>query len=343
LNQLSKNDSHSQYQYQLPQLGDDIRFPRDHQPHKNYRHEWWYLTANLTTAKGQQLSTQFTLFRSAVNQRHWYFAHGALSDSKRHLNALRNGREDFGNVTIAANPFVAKIDDWLWQSSAQLLPATLSYGDDKDPTNEWQVKLSLTNSGKANSSKANSQRNGLDLKVPFFLQGEQGYSRKHAKLNIASHYYSQPFIEVTGEVLWQGQWQQVTGQAWFDREWGSQLLAPDQQGWDWFSLRLNQDTALMVYRIRSTVDDYIYANLMFRGGSSKILSAAEIKITTAAAANAVYPNSFRLVITSQQIDIEVKIVNDQQINRFGIEYFEGMATFSGSHQGRGFVEMTGYR
>ena len=28
--------------------------------------------------------------------------------------------------------------------------------------------------------------------------------------------------------------------------------------------------------------------------------------------------------------------------RFGIEYFEGMVTFSGSHQGKGFVEMTGY-
>jgi predicted secreted hydrolase len=29
--------------------------------------------------------------------------------------------------------------------------------------------------------------------------------------------------------------------------------------------------------------------------------------------------------------------------RFGIEYFEGMVTFTGSHQGRGFLEMTGYQ
>ncbi len=35
-----------------------------------------------------------------------------------------------------------------------------------------------------------------------------------------------------------------------DREWSSQPLAPDQTGWDWFSLHLNSGEKLMLYRLR---------------------------------------------------------------------------------------------
>lgn len=316
--------------YELPEPGNIISFPRDHQPHMSFHHEWWYLTANLQTDSGQKLAVQWTLFRTATNQRHWYFAHAALADTRQHLSAFRNGREEFGNVTITSKPFTAQIDDWSWQSSADLLPATLLFGDDKHNDQSWQVQLSLSSSV-------------LNKKSPFFLQGEQGFSRKHPSLNIASHYYSQPFIDVSGRILWQGKWQNVTGHAWFDREWGSQMLAPEQQGWDWFSLRLNQETALMVYRIRSNIKDYVYGNLMYRNGSSKILTSDEIKLISTAGESDIYPGGFKLTIEPEGVDIEIKIVNDQQIIRFDIEYFEGMATFTGSHQGEGFVEMTGYR
>jgi predicted secreted hydrolase len=336
LTRLAQQDD----RYEQPKPENIISFPRAHNPHKNYRHEWWYLTVNLQTDSGQSLAAQWTLFRTAANQRHWYFAHGALADTKQHLTAFRDGREEFGNITIITKPFAAQIDDWAWQSSADLLPATLHFGDDKRGDESWQVQLSLIssvlNSRELNSSASNK-------KPPFFLHGDQGFSRKHPSLNVASHYYSQPFIDVSGRVLWQGKWQNVTGKAWFDREWGSQLLASDQQGWDWLSLRLDQDTALMVYRIRSNIEDYVYGSLMYRNGSSQTLSADEIEIITTAGEGDTYPSGFKLIIEREGVDIEIKIVNDQQINRFGIEYFEGMASFTGSHRGEGFVEMTGYR
>lgn len=319
--------------YQLAKAGKIIKFPDDHLPHLGYRHEWWYLTANLHTDTGEVFAAQWTLFRTAVNQRHWYFAHAALGDIRLHESAFRHGRSEFSNVTITDKPFSAHIDEWLWQSSADLLPAKLTFGEQSS----WQAELFLTSS----LSMPPVLNNSVASSAHFFLQGEQGYSRKHPKLNIGSHYYSQPFIDVSGRVLWQGQWKNVTGTAWFDREWGSQLLAPDQLGWDWFSLHLDNDTALMVYRMRSTIQDYSYGNLMYRDGSSKKLSGEEI-ILTATAQGKNYPSQFSVVIESEAIDINLKVVNESQINRFGIEYFEGMATFSGSHQGKGFVEMTGY-
>lgn len=331
LTRLAEQDA----RYDLPKPENLLRFPDAHSPQKNYRHEWWYLTANLKTEDGQRLALQWTLFRTSEAERHWYFAHGAMADTKQHLNAFRNGREEFGNVTFTVNPFSAQIDDWEWRSSADFLPATLKFGDVQSTEANWQAELSLTSSM--------LKQPNITLKLPFFLQGKQGFNRKHATLNIASHYYSQPFIDVDGRIFWQGKWQSVSGYAWFDREWGSQFLAPDQRGWDWFSLRLDPNTALMVYRIRSHIEDYIYGNLMYRNGRSQILSSDDIELISITNADDTYPSVFKLIIVANDVDIEVKIVNKKQINQFGIEYFEGMATFTGSHQGEGFVEMTGYR
>jgi predicted secreted hydrolase len=341
-----KELAEDQQQYKQASAGNKIVFPEAHSPHKDYRHEWWYLTANLTSESGQRFASQWTLFRSAVNNRHWYFAHAALADTREHLSEFRHGREEFGNVEVSDSPFRAVIDEWIWQSSAQLLPAQLSYGsanygssnkqpestavtppvlesDHLDPQS-WQVELSLS------SSK------------PFYLHGDKGFSKKHRSENIASHYYSQPFIDVKGKILWQGKWQSVTGHAWFDREWGSSMLAQDQQGWDWFSLRLSEDKALMIYRIRSSKDDFLYGSLMHSNGDIDTLAIKDIKLQSRTLSKLGYPQGFTLKVKSQGIDLNVDIINNKQIMRFGIEYFEGMVNFNGSHIGQGFVEMTGY-
>ncbi len=312
-------------EFEQPSKRNTIAFPQAHAPHKSYQQEWWYLTANLTTEDGQSIATQWTLFRRAVEDKHWYFAHAALADKDNHKSAYRDGREELGNVSIKVEPFEAKIDNWTWQSTSDFLPAQLSYGSSEQEG--WQVKLNL------------------DEQLKFFLQGEQGFSQKHHILDIASHYYSQPFIEVSGEVFWQEKWQKVSGKAWLDREWGSQMLAPDQQGWDWFSLRLDEQTALMVYQIRSTEQKYLYGSLMKTDGSIRTLLAQELSVIQNDdnhLTQGSYPRSFTISIPDEQIDITVDVVNENQIMRFGIEYFEGMVTFSGSHQGEGFLEMTGY-
>ncbi len=351
--------------FEKPTRNNVIEFPAAHAPQKAYQQEWWYLTANLTTESGEALATQWTLFRRGVESKHWYFAHAALADAKQHQSEFRSAREELGNLTItsavtAAEAFNAKIDDWQWQATRGLLPANLHYGNFvnldvnlgansnkrntstgavKDNTRDkklWQVNLDLT-----------LDENSITASKPhFFLQGDNGFSQKHQSLDIASHYYSQPFINVSGEVYWQNKWQKVTGNAWFDREWGSQMLAEDQQGWDWFSLRLNEHTALMVYRIRSTDKDYLYGSLMQRDGSMRTLSSADIVIKSSFSsqlvANAEYPDAFSIKIAQAGIDIDVKVINKNQLMRFAIEYFEGMVSFSGSHQGQGFLEMTGY-
>lgn len=310
--------------YQQVSTGNKLVFPRDHWPHPDFHHEWWYLNASLTTNSGQLLAAQWTLFRTSANKRHFYFAHAALADEQQHHSALRHGRVEFNNVSITQHPFSAVIDDWSWQSKSELLPATLTFGNEHQQP-QWQAMLELTSTS------------------PFFLQGQQGYSQKHPQPDIASYYYSQPFINVSGRVFWQGQWQKVSGNAWFDREWGSKMLGPDQLGWDWFSLRLTKSTTLMIYRLRSNLDDYISGSIMHKNGDMVTLSAADIELNTLNDKKQPYPVGFILSIPTQAINIELHTINKKQLMSFGIEYFEGMVSFSGSHQGRGFLEMTGYR
>jgi predicted secreted hydrolase len=350
--------------FEQPTKDPVIIFEQAQAPHKNFQQEWWYLTANLTTESGDELAAQWTLFRRAVEDKHWYFAHAALADANQHQSAFRSGREELGNVEITTQPFKAVIDSWQWQSTEGLLPANLRYGnaniDQPSLANKSIVQQPMSNKPIVVALAEQVQRWQVNLnlsldealigKTPYFLQGENGFSQKHHTLAIASYYYSQPFINVSGEVFWQNKWQKVTGNAWFDREWGSQMLAEDQQGWDWFSLRLNENTALMVYRIRSDIQDYLYGSIMRRDGSIKTLSSSDISLTRIKAStkpqssgeSSRYPEQFSIVITQDDIDIEVSVINNKQIMRFGIEYFEGMVTFSGSHQGSGFLEMTGY-
>ncbi|WDE12750.1 lipocalin-like domain-containing protein [Thalassomonas haliotis] len=310
-------------QYQAVTRNHKVRLPEDHWPHPLFQHEWWYLNALLSTTGGQQISAQWTLFRTAHKKRHWYFAHAALANKQTHKTSFRQGRREFNNVAIRHYPFSAVIDDWSWQSSGELLPATLIFGDQGEQT--WQAILNLS------SAK------------PFFLQGEQGYNPRHQQEDIASYYYSQPFIQITGKIWWQGRWQQVHGDAWFDREWGSKMLTDDQLGWDWFSLRLTHNSRLMVYRLRSSKEDFISGSLMHRNGEIKTLTAQEIRLSSEKTEQQAYPEAFTLSIPTQGIDIRIEAVNKQQILSFGIEYFEGMVSFHGSHRGKGFLEMTGYR
>ena len=51
----------------------------------------------------------------------------------------------------------------------------------------------------------------------------------------------------------------MQGASWMDHEFSTDSLAPDEVGWDWLSIQLNDNTELMLYRLRhkdGTADPY---------------------------------------------------------------------------------------
>ncbi|PTY37207.1 hydrolase [Saccharospirillum sp. MSK14-1] len=246
-----------------------IEFPTDHLPHPDFRIEWWYLTANLTDADGESWGLQWTLFRQAMTpnadpggwaSKQVWMAHAALSTPTGHRYAERFARGGIGQAGVALNDtgdFNAWLDDWQWTGTAgSLFPGTLDLAFDA-------INLDIT----------------LNSTTPWVLQGEAGYHQK-SDLGQASHYYSQPHIQIDGELTVDGETFTVSGPGWLDREWSSQPLAPNQPGWDWFSLHLNDGSALMVYQLRNdNGEPWINGTWVDADGRSQSLERGAIELT----------------------------------------------------------------
>ncbi|WP_375750393.1 lipocalin-like domain-containing protein [Vibrio sp. HN007] len=336
---VGQGEPEQQIQYEPVVKGKHFIFPEDHLAHPGFRQEWWYLTANLQTEDGRKLGIQWTQFRMALGTKevakqtpnHWranqvYLAHSAVTDSERHLASEKWSRQHKELAGVSGNPFTVWIDDWRWQSEGEkLLPAILSV----DST-EFSYELALTGD------------------KPLQFQGENGFSIKSADGSVASYYYSQPFIKVNGSVQVQDEQLEVTGNAWLDREWSSQFLTDDQQGWDWFSLRLSDGSTLMLFQLRSANEDmehFYSAKRMFPDGSGYSIDSSDVSmqvIKQQSIEGRDYPVGWQIEIPQEKISLRTRPLNPKAKMPLSIPYWEGPILISGSHSGEGYMELTGY-
>lgn len=313
--------------FSVPTPDPDFIFPKDHGAHPDYRIEWWYLTANLTDATGTPYGLQWTLFRSALapttrvgwDDPQLWMGHAAVTTPDMHFVTERLARGGIGQAGVTADPFAAWIDDW-----------QLSGFDD----------ATLTASG---------PDFGYDMALhatgPLVRQGIDGYSMKSAS-GQASYYYSQPFYEIAGTLHLPDRDVVVSGTAWLDREWSSQPLAGDQNGWDWFSLSFDSGARMMGFQLRqSDGSAYTSATWIAPDGTPTpypdgALIATPLDNTTVA--GRVLPTRWRLELPAQDVDVIATAVNTQAWMATSVPYWEGPVTISGSGTGVGYLEMTGY-
>ena len=317
-----------------PEPGRSLVFPVDHGPHTDFRIEWWYLTANLTGADGAEYGAQWTLFRTAIapnDAAGWqspqlWMGHAALTSATTHVFAERLARGGIGQAGVTNSPFEAWIDDW------QMISRAVPGADEVS-------MLDLTV-----AAKGFSYALSLQAKGPVVAQGDQGFSVKSAS-GQASHYYSQPFYAVTGQITVDGKPIAVTGQAWLDHEWSSQPLAADQTGWDWVSLAFDDGARMMGFRLRDASDGFTSATWIDADGTPTPIPSGALKLTplrTDAVAGRNVPVEWRVELPAKAVDIIIRTLNPQAFMDTSVPYWEGPIRFDGSHQGRGYLEMTGY-
>ena len=316
--------------------GKRFAFPADHGPHPDFRIEWWYVTANLTDSSGAAYGAQFTLFRQALtpgageegwaNQQIW-MAHAAVTRADTHRTSETFARGGVGQAGAVAEPFAAWIDSWAMRGL--------------DGFNAEKVSpLELTATGKDFAYTFH-----LESDRPLVLQGDGGYSKKSEREQ-ASYYYSQPFFGVTGRLAIDDKEVAVTGKAWMDREWSSQPLAGDQDGWDWFALHFATGEKLMLYRMRQK-DGRHYASgtWIMPDATTRQLGPAELRMTAAAPIDIdghKLPVQWRVEIPSLNVTIDTMPLNPKAWMGTSFAYWEGPIRFTGSHSGIGYLELTGY-
>lgn len=324
-------------------------FPNDHGIHPDFRIEWWYLTANLKDEQGQDWGMQWTLFRQSMDTKPvlkgWssnqlWMAHAAITTPAGHIHEQRFARGGINQagVTVATRAelnqqagenFEVWIDDWTWlATSANPFPSVLTFSI-------GETKLSLN----------------MSSTTPWVLNGDKGYSQKSGQ-GQASYYYSQPHIDVKGSVIKNGKSTKLSGHAWLDREWSSQPLSANQQGWDWFSLHLNSDAALMVYRLRQTDGNHwLSGSWINANGQSQSLGPDDIKITEldrrwvkAGDKEVKLPLQWKIELPNVGVgkQWEVEALYDQQWMDTQFPYWEGVVNIDGGQAGVGYMELTGY-
>jgi predicted secreted hydrolase len=322
-----------------------FRFPADHGPHPEYRSEWWYYTANVRADDGRRFGFQLTFFRFALTPKAtlrtsaWgtnqvYMAHFAVTDvaGRRFHAAERFGRGALDLAGARAAPYRVWLGSWEARADGTAFPLVLRAADGGYGIDMWLAR------GK-----------------PVVANGEAGLSRKSADPGNASYYYSIPRMPVSGRIATpDGAWQ-VEGAAWFDREWSSSALAPDQIGWDWFALQLSDGRDLMIYRLRTRdggTDPHSAGTLVEADGRSRSLIARDFLLDeldhwSSPRGEARYPSRWRVRVPSAAIDVEITPeLADQELD-LAFRYWEGASRVAGVSAdaevtGQGHVELTGY-
>jgi predicted secreted hydrolase len=334
----------AQYRTALP--GYHYSFPRDHFNHPEFQTEWCYFTGNVKSPS-RRFGFELTFFRQGVDRNTktpgpWdvsdlYLAHLALSD-------LDGGKFVHSERTNRSGPGIAGV----------------SAADNRIWNGNWQVVWR----GSQMDLQAVDERFALHLTFrsikPPVIHGENGVSQKADGLGRASHYISLTHLDTTGEIQLLGEPFQVTGTAWMDHEFFTHQLTTEQAGWDWMSIQLQDNTELMLFRIRrkdGSVDPYsagtfvdAYGHIIHLGRDDFTLQPAG-NLWTSPLTHATYPLHWKISIARLDIALDCSTLLPSQELRSSNgpvpSYWEGAVNFVGNRNGSrisgiGYLEMTGY-
>ena len=322
--------------------GYEFAFPRDHGSHPEYRTEWWYYTGHLRTQSGRRYGFEVTFFRAGVTReprdsawalRDLMPAHFAITDVEKKDFRYYEKMNRASAFTAGAAEGKLDLFNEGWRATT-------------NPDGSWRVT-------------ARQGDDSLDLvlrtRKPPAVHGENGVSVKAQGAGFASHYYSMTRLEAEGTV----NGQRARGQAWMDHEFGSAVLRENQQGWDWFSIQLDNDAELMLYVIRrtdGTPDVTSSGSLIASDGRVIHIRRDQMRVTTLARwkspkSGATYPVRWRVEVPSFGVALSVNsLMNAQELITTGstrVTYWEGACDVSGTFggvtvRGEAYVEMTGY-
>jgi predicted secreted hydrolase len=318
-------------------------FPADYGIHPAFQLEWWYYTGNLTSSDGRRFGYQFTIFR-----------YGIIPPSNGQLAE----RDDL----FAADLAISDVEGQ--QFLAQRIPPSFGpAGVSPDvPLHIWVRNWQMTAQDAAAKMihlQASTALIGIDLTTlqikPPALNGDHGLSIKGPLPGEASYYYSLTRLPTTGSLTINGASFQVTGNSWMDHEFSTGALDKNAQGWDWFSLQLDNNRELMIYFIRNqdgSIEPASQGTFVDAEGTTQTISLTKIQVQTlthwtSPQSGVSYPSGWRITIQNPSFQLTVTPLLADQEQRSIITYWEGAVSITGSDAGQavtgsGYVELTGY-
>jgi len=295
-----------------------VRLPRDHAGHPGSSIEWWYFTAVVHDRSGRRYSVFFTLFAGR----------GALVPVAV-VRDLATGKLVGKSEQLAPGRVgTAAVDVHAADSSLRYLPGT----------NTWSFSVS---------------RPGLQVALeqapekPYVLNGGGSGLIRQSTAG-SSHYYSDTRMRASGTLRVGGRTLTVSGESWFDHQWGDYANEPRAFNWDWFSCRFADRTELMLYQFldRATgrpLPDLGNGTFVDARGRATGITAFRITHDThaLAAAGRRWPLDWQLRVPALALVEHVRAVLPDQLVRTTLlpVFWEGVARATGTRTGTCFVEI----
>jgi predicted secreted hydrolase len=323
-----------------------LSLPADEAAHYWAHQEWWYYTGHLTAEDGREFGYELTFFKRITNEdtvpnlfipvpAHWLkdvamLGHFAITDLQ--------------NKTFKAD----EINDYTLNSSK---------ADEK----KYNVMIYNWTAREENGKhiisaemKGHKIELVLEALKPAVLHGQNGIMNKGG--NRANYYYSFTNMKTSGILTVDGQPMKVEGTSWMDHEYGTMKLVPPQNGWDWFSVQLDNNCELMLYLIRNDKDSIIdtgSGTFVLPNGKTIWIAKDDIDIKIldywySKKTDSNYPASWAIIIKSLNLKLDVNpVLAEQELNLEPIPYWEGSVRISGTYndlpvKGKGYVELMGY-
>jgi len=332
----------------------NLEFPQDHGAHPGYRTEWWYYTGNVETGQARRFGYQLTIFRRQISPP------GAARQWPDPASKWRTQQLYLGHIALS------DIDGKGYHTAEDISRGVLGLAGVKQT--DSQVTVFLKNivikiGSESHRLQATSEKFSFDLflkplKGPV-LHGDEGYSHKGDTPERASCYYSFSRLQTRGKIKFNDQELSVSGLSWMDHEFSTADLQPGIEGWDWFSLQLDNGSDLMLYLLRQA-DGHLHpassGTFVDENGNTQHLSLDAFKIETldtwkSPHSGGLYPSSWRLTVDMDDLQVFIDSnLADQEMrtpDSTGVTYWEGSVSVRGQARGRpvkgkGYVELTGY-
>ena len=319
----------------------ELRLPDDDSAH-DAPIEWWYYNGHLESATGSEYSFHYVVFQTQSDTAATQFEFGQAG-----ITDVDRGSHTYLSSDGFGDSYVEDADD-----ASSLLNLNLG---------NFALEVGLDGGHSLLATDAEGS-NSVRLRIgrPRDVMLHEGIGWMDWPFGW-TYYYSYPRMAAEGVLTLDGNEVDVTGEVWFDHQWGDFFVVGKPAGWQWFALHLDNGDSLMVSEVRGADGDVIAVDgtLLSAETGHRVLDSQNdgisLEITdrwTSPATGGDYPAGWRLRIDSIGLDVLLSpTVKDQEVpampygNKAGA-YWEGRVDVYDSSSrdlvGVAFAELSGY-
>ena len=298
-----------------------VALPRDHAAHPGFQVEWWYTAGTVAAARGDDYFWFATVWASTgalvarVNVVDLRSDQVVLSQEYTRFAALaaHQTQIDLGGFGLG------------WQAAGAL--------------GRWLVYAPVGGRGLL--------RLDLTPVQPYVLNGSNGIVAQGK--GAVSAYYSAPRLAAQGTLELNGRSTRVSGQGWFDHQWGNFVSDASAMHWNWFACQFADRSDLMLYQFITPAGQPTGTqSASFVSPARKVAHPQQFTVTPLAptirptGATGTYPLGWHLVVPSAHVDVTLKARARNQFiaNQFIPGFWEGAAAITRGAPGSCIVEST---